>query len=132
MKLTKTKREVLRRKFGGCCAYCGSELPARGWHAERCEADFALLPGECRGLMPVCTECRTSKGNASAEAFRVLLSQQVYRAQRHSVNFRTAMRFGLVRETAAPVEFWFEKYAAVTASAQRISTESSQYQDSAA
>lgn len=46
--------------------------------------------------------------------------------------FRTAMRFGLVRETAAPVEFWFEKDAAVTASAQRTLTESSQYQDSSA
>lgn len=105
MKLTKQKREELRMQFGGGCAFCGSELPARGWHAERIGED--CVSG---GLVAVCSECRSSRGNTSPEAFRLLLSEQVERAQRHSVNFRTALRFGLVSETAAPVVFWFEKY----------------------
>jgi len=106
MKLTKRKREELRVKFGGCCAYCGSDLPSRGWHAESIETDLIS-----DGLIPVCSECSSSKGNASTEAFRALLLEQVERAQRHSINFRTALRFGLVSQTAAPVVFWFEKYS---------------------
>lgn len=33
MALTKKQREKLRMKFGGRCAYCGCELPEKGWHA---------------------------------------------------------------------------------------------------
>ncbi len=41
MALTKKQREKLRMKFGGRCAYCGCELPEKGWHAtmfRRCSA----------------------------------------------------------------------------------------------
>jgi hypothetical protein len=38
MNLNKTQREELRMKFGGRCAYCGCELPAKGWHADHVEA----------------------------------------------------------------------------------------------
>lgn len=34
MALTKKQRAILREKFGGKCAYCGCELPEKGWHAD--------------------------------------------------------------------------------------------------
>ena len=37
MKLSKTEREQLRMMFGGKCAYCGCELPEKGWHADHVE-----------------------------------------------------------------------------------------------
>jgi hypothetical protein len=37
MKLTKQQRSELRMKFGGKCAYCGSDLPEKGWHADHVE-----------------------------------------------------------------------------------------------
>ena len=37
MKLTRPQREELRMKFGGRCAYCGCELPEKGWHADHVE-----------------------------------------------------------------------------------------------
>lgn len=37
MKLTKAQRDVLRMKFGGKCAYCGVDLPEKGWHADHVE-----------------------------------------------------------------------------------------------
>ena len=37
MQLSKPQRDVLRMKFGGMCAYCGSELPEKGWHADHVE-----------------------------------------------------------------------------------------------
>ncbi|HAL9448481.1 TPA: HNH endonuclease, partial [Escherichia coli] len=38
MALTKKLREKLRMKFGGRCAYCGCELPEKGWHADHVQA----------------------------------------------------------------------------------------------
>jgi len=35
--LTKQQRAALRVKFGGHCAYCGVELPEKGWHADHVE-----------------------------------------------------------------------------------------------
>jgi len=104
MKLTKNRREALRMQLGGCCAFCGSELPERGWHAENIGEEYVN-----GGIAAICTDCRSAKSTASPEAFRAMLAEQVQRAQRHSINFRTALRFGLVSETAAPVMFWFEK-----------------------
>lgn len=107
MRLSKTKREELRLQFGGGCAYCGSELPNRGWHAEVIGEEFVES-----GLVAICTECWSSKGKASPDAFRAMLEGQVERAQRHSINFRMALRFGLVSPTKTPVKFWFEYYPA--------------------
>jgi hypothetical protein len=104
MNLTKRKREALREQFRGRCAFCGSKLPAREWHAELIGEDYVQ-----GGIAPVCKECRTTKGNASPEVFRALLAEQVERAQRHSANFRTALRFGLCHIKAEPVVFWFEQ-----------------------
>lgn len=108
MHLSKSKREALRQQFNGCCAYCGEVLPAQGWHAEAISQE--LVDG---GVIPVCYTCRQIKGNASPEEFRALLAEQVERALRHSVNFRTAMRFGLVSERSDKVEFWFQRCGAL-------------------
>lgn len=107
MNLTKRKREALREQFRGRCAFCGSQLSSREWHAEFIGEDFVQ-----GGIAAVCTECRCAKGNASPEAFRALLAEQVERARRHSANFRTAVRFGLCDVRADPVVFWFEKHQA--------------------
>ena len=38
MTLSKKQRAELRMKFGGKCAYCGCDLPEKGWHADHVEA----------------------------------------------------------------------------------------------
>ncbi|MDI6955844.1 HNH endonuclease [Pantoea sp. Pa-EAmG] len=116
MRLSKNKREALAQKFGGCCAYCGETLPVRGWHAEFIDEKYVS-----GGMVAVCTDCRESKGNASPEAFRILLAEQVNRAQRHSINFRNALRFGLVCQVTKPVQFWFERYPFAKTSVSRSS-----------
>ncbi|WP_410517778.1 HNH endonuclease (plasmid) [Pantoea allii] len=103
MKLTKRKREELRKTYEGCCAFCGMELPEQGWSAEHIGEKYVK-----GGLVTVCTECRTSKGNLSPERYRVALTEQLERAQRHSSNLRQALRFGLVIAVKKPVKFWFE------------------------
>lgn len=103
MKLTKSKRELLRKKFDGRCGYCGGELPIRGWHAESIGTEHVA-----GGLVTVCRDCRVIKGSACISGFRAILSEQVQRAHRQSVNFRTALRYGLVEEAKTLVVFWFE------------------------
>ncbi|WP_033576134.1 HNH endonuclease [Dickeya chrysanthemi] len=133
MKLSKKQREDLRMKFGGKCAYCGCELPEKGWHADHVEAVFRKLefgPRQTNGmrrivatgehfrpendvldnLFPACAPCNLFKSTFSVEMFRSEIERQTERARAYSVNFRTAERFGQLQLTPAPVVFWFEKY----------------------
>ena len=134
MALMKKQRAELREKFGGRCAYCGCELPEKGWHAdhvqavlrksERCmkaaaKGIFKLKStgevfrpeAECKeNIFPACAPCNLLKTSYSLEMFRKQVSLQVERGRRSSVNFRTAERFGLIESVEKPVVFWFEQY----------------------
>ncbi|UVM87429.1 MAG: NinG protein [Bacteriophage sp.] len=134
MKLTKKQREELRMKFGGRCAYCGCELPEKGWHADHVEpvlrkseqcmkaaakgifklkATGELYRPEAErleNLYPACAPCNLMKTSYSLEMFRKQVSLQVARGRKSSMNFRTAERFGLIAVVERPVVFWFEKY----------------------
>lgn len=134
MALTRKQRERLRMKFGGRCAYCGCELPEKGWHAdhvqavlrksERCmkaaeKGIFRLKTtgevfrpeADCpENIFPSCAPCNLLKTTYSLEMFRKQVSLQVERGRRSSVNFRTAERFGLISVVNKPIVFWFEQY----------------------
>ena len=135
MKLSKKQREELRMKFGGKCAYCGCELPEKGWHADHIEPiyrgrdfdrqvtddgklEFTSRVDERESLdvvenmTPACKQCNLFKGGHSLEDFREQVAQQVARARLYSVNFRTAERFGQIQVSTSPIVFWFERYAA--------------------
>ena len=135
MALTKKQRAELRMKFGGRCAYCGCELPEKGWHADHVEAVLRkseqCMKAAAKGifklkatgefyrpeadrldnLFPACAPCNLLKTSYSLEMFRNQVSLQVERCRKSSMNFRTAERFGLVQVTDKPVVFWFEQYA---------------------
>lgn len=134
MALSKKQRAELRQKFGGRCAYCGCELPMKGWHADHVEPALRKWePGERRAdgtrrtvatgelwrpendvienLFPACAPCNLFKATFCIEVFREQIAAQAERARAYSVNFRTAERFGLIEVTEKPVVFWFEQYA---------------------
>ncbi|ELQ6126734.1 HNH endonuclease [Cronobacter sakazakii] len=132
MKLTKKQRDELRMKFDGRCAYCGCELPEKGWHADHVEPvhrkfeidEEARSKGQWRlrqtgeffcphndkleNLFPACAPCNLFKSVFDIEEFRRQIAFQAGRALKTSVNFRTAERFGLVQVIDKPVVFWFE------------------------
>lgn len=121
-------------KFGGRCAYCGCELPEKGWHADHVEAVHRKLEideearakgrwklkqtGESfrpendtlENMFPACAPCNLFKSVFDLEEFRRQIAFQVGRALKASVNFRMAERFGQVQITQSPIVFWFEKY----------------------
>lgn len=134
MALTRKQRERLRMKFGGRCAYCGCELPEKGWHADHVQAvlrksercmkaaekgifrlkstgDVFRPEADCpENIFPSRAPCNLLKTTYSLEMFRKQVSLQVERGRRSSVNFRTAERFGLISVVNKPVVFWFEQY----------------------
>ncbi len=134
MALTRKQRERLRMKFGGRCAYCGCELPEKGWHADHVQAvlrksercmkaaekgifrlkstgDVFRPEADCpENIFPSCAPCNLLKTTYSLEMFRKQISLQVERGRRSSVNFRTAERFGQISVVNKPVVFWFEQY----------------------
>lgn len=134
MALTRKQRERLRMKFGGRCAYCGCELPEKGWHADHVQAvlrksercmkaaekgifrlkstgDVFRPEADCpENIFPSCAPCNLLKTTYSLEMFRKQVSLQVERGRRSSVNFRTAERFGLISVVNKPVVFWFEQH----------------------
>jgi len=133
MALSKKQRAELRMKFGGKCAYCGCDLPEKGWHADHVEAAlrkwqfgprrqdgkrWTVATGEhwrpendvIENLFPACAPCNLFKATFDLECFREQIVAQAERARLYSVNFRTAERFGLVEVVEKPVVFWFEVY----------------------
>lgn len=126
MPLKKSDREALKMKFGGRCAYCGDELGAR-WHADHVEAirrrskyvrDRGFVPtgemdrpeNDClANMMPACVPCNIDKHSFTIEQWRRKLAETCGVLQRNNPNYRHALRFGLVYETGAEIQFYFEK-----------------------
>lgn len=128
MRLKTKQRQALFEKYGGRCAYCGCNLPVKGWHADHMEPVYRQSDFDHRkkrfvrtgkmlnpewdtpdNLMPACPSCNLYKGGMTVEAFRSELSKQVKRARAGSKNFRMAEKFGLVSINRINVVFYFEK-----------------------
>ena len=116
LKLTKEQRQELRVKFGGYCAYCGCSLGDR-FHADHVKAVYRFgddlqkpKNDAIENLFPSCAPCNNFKATFTIEEFRKEIENQVQRAQKYSINYRTAQRFGLVKVTNDPVVFWFERF----------------------
>ena len=115
MALNKKQREIVWQKSDGYCWYCGDTLPEKGWHADHFEPIYRQ-GGELwkpendviENIVPACAPCNLFKSVFSVEEFRREIKLQVIRARKTSVNFRTAERFGMIKEDIKPVVFWYE------------------------
>lgn len=116
MKLSKEERQQIFDKYGGKCAYCGCEL-TKGWHADHFEPIVRnWTDGTCEkpennilsNMMPSCPSCNIMKSSLSIEHFRQQISQFVNSLNSYSTQYKFAKKYGLVRETAIEVKFYFE------------------------
>lgn len=133
MRLGKSARLELRMKFGGHCAYCGCELPDKGWHADHVKPIARELKyardensrttrmvstgrlyrpenDHIENLFPACMPCNIDKSAIDLEDWRHRLADLTANLRRNSSTFRHAERFGRVRAIEQPVVFWFERY----------------------
>ena len=142
MNLSKKQREEIRQMFDGKCAYCGVDLPEKGWHADHVKAvrydlDYvrgsydkygAYTPGRMvkngkvlrpendviENIFPSCRACNIDKGSEELEDWRAYLQGRMIDVMRRDIpNFRHAERFGLISVSKKPIVFWFEKYRGV-------------------
>ena len=115
--MTGTQRQQVYDKTGGHCAYCGCELPSKGWHLDHIIPVYRGHDGvnpRFRGLdtvenaLPACPRCNRWKSVMSVETFRGEIGAQVARLRRDSAAFRLAEDYGQVAYVLAPVVFYFE------------------------
>lgn len=110
---TKTKRERIRAKTDGHCAYCGIVLADTGWHIDHIEATWRNRPE--RGgdeheanLVAACARCNRWKSVLSPGEFRAEIAAQVERLYRDVPGFRLALDYGVIRCSNRPVTFHAE------------------------
>ena len=118
----KEERELLYNKYGGKCAYCGEDLPEKGWHADHIEAirrnkrkwkESGMQKPHLDILEnknPSCASCNINKHKMSIEEFRKQIEGFINSLNKRITQYKLAKRYGLVEETGIKVEFWFEKY----------------------
>ena len=136
MTLTKTQRQCVFQMFGGKCAYCGCDLPVKGWHADHVDPVIRdgewvrvdepgrshkyVQTGKCLqplnnrldNFFPACRACNIEKSCDTVEDFRAGLQRKVEILRRDNAAFRHAERFGLAAQTKAVVVFHFETWRA--------------------
>jgi len=130
MAVSKKNREIIYNKYDGKCAYCGCDLQ-KGWHVDE------LLPvrrnmkwnegktryvwdGTCehperlniKNQMPSCPSCNINKHSMSHEDFRNLIAGFINSLNRDSTQYKIAKRYGLIKETIKPIQFYFERVSA--------------------
>ena len=112
--LTKVERQSLFNKFGGKCAYCGCDLPAR-WHADHLKPIERKLTHQNGGgfvqtgeawrpenhaienMMPACPPCNISKATLDLDGWRKWLEGHVRSLNAHNTPYRLAKAYGFVK-----------------------------------
>lgn len=131
MRVTKAERDQIKHRFGGRCAYCGSELGAQ-WHVDHLQPVFrrpeigsALYPDRhaLQNFMPACVSCNISKATWTLESWREKLEDATGVLTRNSPTYRHAIRFGLLVETKINVSFYFERCAEKAAASPALPTD---------
>lgn len=115
--MKKETRKTIYNKYDGYCAYCGEQITYKNMQVDHIyPKDRAHIyfketgkhVDDISNLNPSCRICNNYKYNWDIELFRKNLSKQVERARKTSMNFRMAERYGLIKITNKPVEFYFE------------------------
>jgi 5-methylcytosine-specific restriction endonuclease McrA len=138
MKISKFRRDSIRMMFAGRCAYCGCELPEKGWQVDHVkpvirqhryvhgsyEAGKYVPPrlvanGKLgrpdldteENLFPCCRACNIHKGVLSLGEWRKDLEGLTGVLFRNYPTYRHALRFGQIVQSPTPVVFWFERFS---------------------
>lgn len=117
-RLSAKERKEVYQKCGGRCAYCGCEIPFRGFNVEHVKPLAICGSDTIDNMLPACRSCNHYKSTLGLEDFRTYLSGLHNRMLRDNVNYRTLYRYGLISYNPEPTKFYFEKimdeYAEIT------------------
>ena len=105
--------EIVWKKYGGRCAYCGREiaykdmqvdhfLPLRAWGIEDAGTN------DISNLMPACRMCNHYKRANTLETFRRYIAE-IPRKLREDYIYKVGVAYGNIVENEKPIVFFFEK-----------------------
>lgn len=118
--MKKTEREKLKQKFGGHCAYSGTQLGER-WHADHFEPLYCGGYGDeppkserntLENMMPACAPCNIDKATYCLEDWRKKLENGPDVLMRNSPAYRHSVRFRLLEHPSLvtrQIKFFFER-----------------------
>jgi len=123
------KRKVIFDMFNGKCAYCGCDLPEKGFHIDHIKPIDRqsyynihqrkwVLTGKLGrpendnvdNMFPSCPSCNINKRDMTLEQFRKSIEHFMISLNRDSTQYKIAKRYGLLTETIKPVIFYFETF----------------------
>lgn len=116
--IPKSVRKLVYQKYNGHCAYCGCEIPEKGFnvdhlhclkHYEYTEEFTGIDVHDISNLMPSCGSCNRYKATMDLETFRKELQKIPDRLKRDVCIYNIALRYGMVQENREPIKFYFER-----------------------
>lgn len=112
--IPKSVRKQVYAKYNGHCAYCGCEIPEKGFNVDHlhCLRNYEYTEidvHDIKNLMPSCGSCNRYKSTMDLEDFRKELQKIPDRLKRDVCTYNIALRYGMVQENREPIQFYFEK-----------------------
>ena len=100
-KLTRAERETVYNKYDGHCAYCGREIPFKGFNVDHLRSLYMYdyeddEINSIDNLMPSCRSCNQYKATMDLEKFRHMLSGIPKRLARDISTYNIALRYGMI------------------------------------
>lgn len=107
--IPKSIREEVYFKYGGCCAYCGTEIEYKDMQVDHATPLSIGGVDDISNYMPACRSCNHYKATLDIEGFRDYLSRLHKRLMRDNIPYQVAERFGIVKYVSDDVKFYFEE-----------------------
>lgn len=117
-RLSQAERKAVYDKYNGHCAYCGCDIPFKGFNVdhlhclrnyEYTEEFTGIDVHSIDNLMPACGSCNRYKATMDLETFRKQLQKIPDRLQRDVCTYNIALRYRMVQENREPIKFYFER-----------------------
>lgn len=117
-RITKKERQAIYDKTNGHCAYCGCEIPFKGFNVDHvhCIKNYDYIEEftgidvhSISNMLPSCGSCNRYKSTFDLELFRKMLSGIPNRLKRDVSTYNIAVRYGMIEEHTEPIQFYFEK-----------------------
>lgn len=121
--ISKSIRKLVYQKYNGHCAYCGCEIPEKGFNVDHLQCirnyEYTVDVNSIDNLMPACGSCNRYKSTMDLEVFRKELQKILDRLKRDICTYNIALRYGMVQENREPIKFYFEKVGGENAQNRR-------------
>lgn len=108
-RLSAKERKQVYDKCNGHCAYCGGEIPFRGFQVDHIKPLYLGGTDTMDNMLPACRKCNYNKDTFDPEGYRNFLQGLYDRMYRNHSYFQALDRFGIIERKKDKVVFYFEE-----------------------